>query len=432
MLARARARGGLAHLDIAKRLFGTLDVPPGTSARQVQYIERELQHGAHNYAPLPVVLERGDGAFLYDVDGKRYYDFLAAYSAVNQGHCHPRIVGALEEQARKLTLTSRAFYNNVLGEFEHKVTKLFGYDKVLAMNSGVEAGDTAIKLARRWAYDCKGVARNRAKVVFAANNFWGRSIAAVSSSTDPESFGGYGPFVPGFECIPYDDLGALERAIRDPDTAAFMVEPIQGEAGVVVPSKGYLQGVRKLCDDYNVLMIADEVQTGLGRTGRMLCVDHDGVRPDILVLGKALSGGVYPVSAALADDHIMLNIKPGQHGSTYGGNPLGCRVAMAALDVLVEERLAENAMRLGEILRGQLSGLHPKIKLVRGKGLLNAIVIDESDGVSAWDVCMRLKDAGLLAKPTHGNIIRLAPPLVITEEQLAECVSIIKRVFDSL
>jgi len=363
------------------------------------------------------------------VEGKEYFDFLAAYSAVNQGHCHPRIIEALRGQAETLTLTSRAFYNNVLAEFEEKITALFGYDKVLAMNTGVEGGETACKLARRWAYDVKGVPPNQAKILFAGGNFWGRTLAAISSSTDDESRGGFGPYMPGFEIVPYNDLEALARALQDPNVAAFMVEPIQGEAGVVVPDPGYLRSVRDLCTKNNVLWIADEVQTGLCRTGRLLCVDHEEVKPDILVLGKALSGGVYPVSAALANDEVMLNIRPGQHGSTYGGNPLGARVAMAALDVLVEEKLADNAERLGQILRAELAGMHPKIKLVRGKGLLNAIVIDESDGITAWDICLRLKEKGLLAKPTHGDIIRLAPPLVINDEQLGQCLDIVKTTF---
>lgn len=390
-----------------------------------EVFKREDKFGAHNYHPLPVALEKGEGCFVWDVEGNRYFDYLSAYSACNQGHCHPKIVKALNDQASKLTLTSRAFYNDVLGEFEEYITKLFKYDKVLPMNTGVEGGETACKLARKWAYNVKKVPDNQAKIIFAAGNFWGRTLAAISSSTDPSSYAGFGPYMPGFGMVPYDDLGALEREFQDPNVCAFMVEPIQGEAGVVVPSEGYLKGVRELCTKYNVLWIADEVQTGLCRTGKMLCVEHSGVRPDMLVLGKALSGGIFPVSAVLADDEVMLTIKPGEHGSTYGGNPLGCKVAIASLEVLLEEKLADNAAKLGEMLRKELNKL-PKdvVKVVRGKGLLNAIVISEK--FDAWDVCVRLRDNGLLAKPTHGDIIRFAPPLVMNEEQLMESVSIIK------
>jgi len=403
------------------------DVSPKTAA----VIEREDKYGAHNYHPLPVALARGEGVFMWDVDGKRYFDFLSAYSAVNQGHCHPRIIEALKEQASVLTLTSRAFYNDVLGEYEEKVTKLFGYDKVLGMNTGVEGGETACKLARKWAYSVKGITPNCAKIVFATGNFWGRTMSAISSSSDPSSYAGFGPYMPGFPMIPYDDLDALELACQDPTVAAFMVEPIQGEAGVVVPTPGYLKGVRDICDRYNVLWIADEVQTGLARTGRRLAVDHEAVRPDLVVLGKALSGGVFPVSAVLADDEVMLTIKPGEHGSTYGGNPLGCRVAMAALDVLEEEQLAANADRLGAILRAELAKLPTdRVSLVRGKGLLNAVVINPE--FDAWKVCLKLRDAGLLAKPTHGDIIRLAPPLVINDTQLEECVEIITNTILSM
>ncbi|KAK9806178.1 hypothetical protein WJX72_004528 [[Myrmecia] bisecta] len=404
--------------------------PPGSSQA---YIEREERYGAHNYAPVPVVIHKAQGVFVWDVEGKRYYDFLSAYSAVNQGHNHPKITSALIDQVNTLSLTSRAFYNDVLGQYEEFITKLFGYDKVLPMNTGVEGGETAIKLARRWGYDVKGVPKNQAKVLFAENNFWGRTLAAISSSTDPESFGGFGPFMPGFEVIPYNDLPALEEKLKsDPNIVAFMVEPIQGEAGVVVPDQGYLHGAHKLLKQHNALLIADEVQTGLARTGRMLASDHEGVHPDILVLGKALSGGIYPVSAVLANDEIMLTIGRGQHGSTYGGNPLAARVAMAALNVLVEEDLAANAERLGKLLRQQLSAIgSPRITAVRGKGLLNAIVIKEQRGVSAYDVCLRLKERGLLAKPTHGDIIRLAPPLTITEEQLMECATIIRDTIKS-
>ncbi len=397
------------------------------------FLELENKYGAHNYHPLPVVLEKGEGVFLWDVDGKRYYDFLSGYSAVNQGHCHPRIIASLTEQAKKLTLTSRAFHNNLLGEYERFITQYFGYDKVLPMNTGVEGGETAIKLARRWAYTKKGVAENQARIVFAEGNFWGRTLAAISASTDPSSYKGFGPYMPGFDLVPYNDLPALEKALQDPAVAAFMVEPIQGEAGVVIPDEGYLQGVRALCNQYNVLFIADEIQTGLARTGKMLACDHENVRPDILILGKALSGGVLPVSAVLADDEIMLNILPGEHGSTYGGNPLACAVAITALTVLKEENMAENAEAMGKILRDGLSRIQsPYIKTVRGKGLLNAIVIKHPDTEAAWKLCMILKDNGLLAKPTHGDIIRFAPPLVISKEHVIECVEIIERSIQSL
>ncbi|XP_008592497.1 PREDICTED: ornithine aminotransferase, mitochondrial isoform X1 [Galeopterus variegatus] len=388
--------------------------------------ERESKYGAHNYHPLPVALERGKGVYVWDVEGRRYFDFLSAYGAVNQGHCHPKIVNALKSQVDKLTLTSRAFYNNVLGEYEEYVTKLFNYHKVLPMNTGVEAGETACKLARKWAYTVKGIQKYKAKIVFVVGNFWGRTLAAISSSTDPTSYDGFGPFMPGFEVIPYNDLPALERALQDPNVAAFMVEAVQGEAGVVVPDPGYLTGVRELCTRHQVLFIADEVQTGLARTGRWLAVDHENVRPDIVLLGKALSGGLYPVSAVLCDDEIMLTIKPGEHGSTYSGNPLGCQVAIAALEVLEEENLAENADRMGTILRKELMKLPSDIvTAVRGKGLLNAIVIRETKDYDAWKVCLRLRDNGLLAKPTHGDIIRLAPPLVIKEDEIRESVEII-------
>uniref|UniRef100_A0A8C6UNR7 Ornithine aminotransferase n=1 Tax=Neogobius melanostomus TaxID=47308 RepID=A0A8C6UNR7_9GOBI len=389
---------------------------------------REEKYGAHNYHPLPVALERGEGIYVWDVEGNRYCDFLSAYSAVNQGHCHPKIVSALTAQSSRLALTSRAFYNDVLGAYEEYVTRLFGYDKVLPMNTGVEAGETACKLARKWAYTVKGVPKNQAKIIFANGNFWGRTMAAISSSTDPSSYEGFGPYMPGFELIPYNDIPSLEKALQDPNVAAYMMEPIQGEAGVVVPDPGYLTKVRQLCTKHNVLWIADEVQTGLARTGRRLAVDHENVRPDIITLGKALSGGVYPVSAVLCDDEIMLTIKPGEHGSTYGGNPVACRVAMAALEVLEEERLAENAERMGQILRTELSKL-PKdiVTTVRGKGLLNAIVIKETKDYDAWQVCLRLRDNGLLAKPTHGDIIRFAPPLVISESEIRDCVDVIQR-----
>lgn len=389
---------------------------------------REDKYGAHNYHPLPVALERAEGLYVWDVEGRRYYDFLSAYSAVNQGHCHPKIIAALSSQASRLTLTSRAFYNDVLGAYEEFITTMFGYDKVLPMNTGVEGGETACKLARKWAYTVKGVPNNQAKIIFANGNFWGRTMAAISSSTDPSSYEGFGPFMPGFELIPYNDIPALEKALQDPNVAAFMVEPIQGEAGVVVPDAGYLTTVRELCTKHNVLFIADEVQTGLARTGRRLAVDHEAVRPDMVVLGKALSGGVYPVSAVLCDDEVMLTIKPGEHGSTYGGNPLACRVAIAALEVLEEEKLAENSETMGQLLRSELNKL-PKdiVTTVRGKGLLNAIVIKETKDYDAWKVCMRLRDNGLLAKPTHGDIIRLAPPLIIKEHEVRECVDIIQK-----
>ena len=393
-----------------------------------EYIALEDKYGAHNYHPLPVVLAKGEGVFVWDVEGKKYYDFLSSYSAVNQGHCHPKIVAALKEQADTLTLTSRAFHNDVLGQYEEFVTKLFGYDKVLPMNTGVEGGETANKLARKWGYMKKGIETNKARIIFAKGNFWGRTLAAISSSDDPSSYEGFGPFMPGYDLIPYNDLEALETELKDFNVCAFMVEPIQGEAGVVVPDEGYLAGVRKLCDKYNVLFIADEVQTGIARTGKMLACDYEDARPDLLILGKAISGGVFPVSAVLADDEIMLCIQPGEHGSTFGGNPLACKVAQAALEVVIDENLAENAYRLGKIFRRELRAFdNDMITLVRGRGLLNAIVIKPKDGKEAWDVCLKLRDNGLLAKPTHGDIIRFAPPLVITEEQLMDCIAIIKK-----
>lgn len=396
-----------------------------------QAIQLEDRFGAHNYHPLPVVLARGEGVFLWDVEGQRYYDFLSAYSAVNQGHCHPRIISALTEQASKLTLTSRAFHNDVLGTYEKYITELFGYDKVLPMNTGVEGGETAVKLCRKWAYTVKKVPDNMAKIVFVNGNFWGRTLGAISSSTDPSSRGGFGPYMPGYELIPYNDFAALEKALEDPNVAGFMVEPIQGEAGVVVPDEGYLKKAYELCREKNVLFIADEVQTGIARTGKLYACQHEGFRPDILVLGKALSGGVMPVSAVLADDEVMLTIKPGEHGSTFGGNPLACSVAMAALQVVEDEQLSENAEKLGQVFRQRMQQLAEKselVNLVRGKGLLNAIVINDSEeSATAWDICMQLKENGLLAKPTHGNIIRFAPPLVITENQLHECCDIIEQ-----
>ena len=396
-------------------------------------IALEEQYGAHNYHPIPVVLTKGEGVFVWDLEGRRYYDFLSAYSAVNQGHCHPRIVQAMVEQASRLSLTSRAFHNDVLGEYEAFMTKLFGYDKLLPMNTGVEGGETAIKLARRWGYDVKGIEKNKAKILFAEGNFWGRTLSAISSSTDPSSYSGFGPYMTGFELLPYNDLDALAKALEDPHVAGFMVEPIQGEAGVVVPDEGYLRKAFEMCRAKRVLFIADEVQTGIARTGKMLACDHEGFRPDILILGKALSGGMMPVSAVLADDEVMLTIKPGEHGSTYGGNPLACKVAMAAMQVVLDEDLAKNAEVLGEKLRTALRAIDSdRITGIRGKGLLNAIVIQEKDGIDAWEVCMRLKENGLLAKPTHGDIIRLAPPLVIDEAQLMECAAIIRRTIESL
>ena len=396
-----------------------------------QAIDLETRYGAHNYHPLPVVLERGEGVFLWDVEGKKYYDFLSAYSAVNQGHCHPKIIHALKNQADLLTLTSRAFHNNVLGKYEKYITELFGYDKILPMNTGVEGGETALKLCRKWAYKVKGIKKNKAKILFAENNFWGRTLAAVSSSTDPSAFNDYGPYLPGFEIVKYNDLNALEKALEDPNIAGYMVEPIQGEAGVLVPDDGYLRKAYDLCKSKNVLFIADEVQTGISRTGKLYCCQHEGVKPDILILGKALSGGVFPVSAALANDEIMMTIKPGEHGSTFGGNPLGCSIAMAALKVAVDENLADNAEKLGIIFRKELSDFaleNNLVKSVRGKGLLNAILInDTEESKTAWNICLKLRDNGLLAKPTHGNIIRFAPPLIITEKQLLECISIIKK-----
>jgi len=394
------------------------------------YMERENKYGAHNYHPLPVVLERGEGVYLWDVEGKRYYDFLSAYSAVNQGHCHPKIIKAMCEQAQKLTLTSRAFYNNVLGEFEEYVTKYFGYDKVLPMNTGAEADETALKLCRRWAYDVKGIKDGEAKIVVCENNFHGRTITIISMSTDPDAYGGFGPFTPGFVKIPYNNIPALEKALQDPNVAGFLVEPIQGEAGVFVPDEGYLKKAYDLCKKHNVLFIADEVQSGLARTGKMLACEHEGVRPDILILGKAISGGVMPISCVLADDEIMLTIKPGEHGSTFGGNPIAGKVAIAALEVIKEEKLAENAERLGKIFREEMSSIKSNmIELVRGKGLLNAVVIRNKPGKTAWDVCLAMAEKGVLAKPTHGNIIRFAPPLVITEEQLREAIGLIKEAF---
>lgn len=403
-----------------------------TMTKSQAYIETEDKYGAHNYHPLPVVLERGEGASVWDVEGKHYYDFLSAYSAVNQGHCHPRIINALTTQGTKLTLTSRAFHNNLLGEYEKYVTKLFGYDKMLPMNSGVEAVETALKLCRKWAYLVKGIPMNRAKIVFATGNFHGRTLSVVSASCDPDARKDFGPYMPGIEVVEYNNLEALEKLLSaDKDIAGFIVEPIQGEAGVYVPDEDYLPGVQKICRANNVLFIADEIQTGIARTGRMLACDYYDIRPDIIILGKALSGGVLPVSAVLADDEIMMTIKPGEHGSTFGGNPLACAVAQEALQVVLDEKLIEKAYHLGNIFREGLREIqkkNPLITLVRGKGLLNAIVIDSpEDSKLAWNICLKFRDNGLLAKPTHGNKIRLAPPLVMTEEQIKACLDIIEK-----
>ncbi len=395
-------------------------------------IEKEEQFGAHNYHPIPVVIEKGSGVFVWDVEGKKYFDFLSAYSALNQGHNHPKIIQALIDQAKKLTLTSRAFFNDCLGEYEEYITGYFGYDKVLPMNTGAEGVETALKLCRRWAYDKKGVKENEAKIVVVEGNFHGRTITVVSASSDPDSYAGFGPFTPGFIKIPYNDVEALRNALKDPSVAGFLVEPIQGEAGVIIPDPGYIKTAYDVCKQHNVLFIADEVQTGLGRTGKMLACDHEHVHPDILILGKALSGGTLPVAAILAGDDIMLCIKPGEHGSTYGGNPLAAKVAVAALRVLKEEKLVENAERLGTILFNELKSIrHEMIQAVRGKGLFCAMVIKPIKGRNAWDVCLALKENGLLAKPTHNDIIRFAPPLIITEEQLMECIGIIKKTIES-
>ena len=393
-------------------------------------INLENKYGAHNYHPLPVVLSKGEGVYVWDIEGKKYFDFLSAYSAVNQGHCHPKIINSLIEQSKILTLTSRAFYNDVLGEYEEYVTKYFNYDKVLPMNTGVEGGETANKLARKWGYLIKGIEENKAKIIFANGNFWGRTLAAISSSNDPLSYKDFGPFMPGYELVPYNDLNSLEEAFQDSNVCAFMVEPIQGEAGVVVPDEGYLAGVKKLCSQYNVLFMADEVQTGIARTGKMLATDYEDARPDVLILGKALSGGVLPVSAVLADDEIMMCIKPGEHGSTYGGNPLACAVAKTALEVIKDENLEENAMLMGNYFRKKMNDLAKEsdlVNLIRGKGLLNALVINDSeDSSTGWDICLKMKEKGLIAKPTHGNIIRFAPPLVINKKEIDESCQIIR------
>lgn len=403
------------------------------SAQSQHYLELEEKYGAHNYHPLPVVLEKGEGVYVWDVEGKRYYDFLSGYSAVNQGHCHPAIISALTGQAQKLTLTSRAFHSNLLGEYEKYITKYFGYDKVLPMNTGVEAVETAIKLARHWGYRKKGIEQNKAKIIVCAQNFHGRTTGVISFSTDTTATNDFGPFIPGYEIIPFNDLIALENAFQDKHVCGFLFEPLQGEAGVVVPDDGYYKGIRQLCNEYKVLMLADEIQTGLARTGTMLACDHENVRPDILILGKALSGGTLPVSAVLADDEIMMTIKPGEHGSTYGGNPLACAVAMASLQILRDEKLAENAFAMGNVLREELIKINsPFISTVRGRGLLNAIVIKHSNPEAAWDLCLILKENGLLAKPTHGDKIRFAPPLVIHTAQVLECVEIIRLSLSTL
>lgn len=398
------------------------------SAKTLHFIEQEEKYGAHNYHPLPVVLKKGSGVFFWDVDDKRYYDFLSGYSAVNQGHCHPKIVAALVEQASTLTLTSRAFHNDQLGDYEKFITGYFGYDKVLPMNTGVEAVETALKLSRKWGYEVKGIEKDKAKIIVCANNFHGRTLGVISYSTDPTATKNFGPFIPGFEVIPFNDLPALERSFQDKNVAAFLFEPIQGEAGVIVPEEGYYASVRSLCTEYDVLMVADEIQTGLCRTGNLLACDHENVRPDIIILGKALSGGLLPVSAVLADDEIMMTLKPGEHGSTYGGNPLACKVAVAALSVLKEENMAANAVSMGKMFREGLQAIQSHhIKTVRGRGLLNAIVISHANEEAAWDLCLELKENGLLAKPTHGDKIRFAPPLIITEDQVKECINIIGK-----
>lgn len=397
------------------------------------FIEKEDRYGAHNYHPLPVVLEKGEGIYVWDVEGKRYFDFLSAYSAVNQGHCHPRLVKALTQQASKLALTSRAFYNNKLGDWEEYITRYFGFDRMLPMNTGAEGVETALKLARKWAYKVKGIARNQAKIVVCNGNFHGRTITIVSMSSDPDAYNDYGPYTPGFKNIPFNDVVALEEALADPDVAAFLTEPIQAEAGVFVPSDGFLKAARELCDQYNVLFIADEIQTGIARSGKLLAVDHENVKPDILILGKALSGGMYPISCVLANDKVMLTIKPGEHGSTFGGNPIASAVAMEALQIVKDEKLAENSDKMGQIFRKELQAIKSEMIVeVRGKGLLNAVTIKPKNGKTAWDVCLEMKEIGLLAKPTHGDIIRFTPPLIINETQMKEAIAIIKEVFKKM
>ena len=401
-----------------------------TTLTSKDYMAKEDKFGAHNYHPLPVVLAKGKGIYVWDVEGKKYFDFLSAYSAVNQGHCHPKITDALTTQANTLALTSRAFYNNVLGDWEEYMTKLFGYDKMLPMNSGAEADETALKLTRKWAYKVKGIPANEAKIIVCDGNFHGRTITIVSMSSDPDAYNDYGPYTPGFIHIPFNDIERLEQELKNPNVAGFLVEPIQAEAGVFVPDEGYLKKAAELCKKYNVLFVADEVQTGLGRTGKLLACDHENVKPDILILGKALSGGVYPVSCVLANNEIMLTIKPGEHGSTYGGNPIAASVAIAALDVIQDEKLVENSQRMGEIFRREMKAVKSKmIEIVRGKGLLNAVAVKPNNGKTAWDVCLRLKENGLIAKPTHEHIIRFTPPLIITEPELMEALEIIKKTF---
>jgi ornithine--oxo-acid transaminase len=395
-----------------------------------EYIDKEERFGAHNYHPLPVVLERGEGVFVWDVEGIKYYDFLSAYSAVNQGHCHPRLIQAMTAQASKLALTSRAFYNNKLGEWEEYITNFFGYDRVLPMNSGAEGVETALKLARKWGYKVKGIAREQVKIVVCNGNFHGRTISIISMSSDPDAYNEYGPYTPGFVNIPFNDVVALEKALSDPDVAAFLVEPIQAEAGVFVPDEGYLRAARELCDQYNVLFIADEIQTGIARTGRLLACDHEDVKPDMLILGKALSGGMYPVSCVLANNEVMLTIKPGEHGSTYGGNPIAAAVSVEALQIINDEKLAENSEKMGEIFRKEMAGTNsPMVEEVRGKGLLNAITIRPMNGKAAWDVCLVMKEHGVIAKPTHGHIIRFTPPLIITQDQMMDAIDRIKKAF---
>lgn len=431
VVGNAAIPGRVTTLSRVRLMPNSRSLSTVTTTKTQAAIDLEMDVSAHNYHPIPVVINRAKGVYMWDVDGKKYMDFLSAYSAVNQGHCHPRIIAALHEQSSTLTLTSRAFYNDKLGPYAKYITELFGYDRVLPMNTGVEAGETAVKLARKWGYQVKGVEPNKARVIFAKANFWGRTMAAISSSTDPSSYTNFGPYMPGFDLVPYNDLNALEAQLAsDPNTVAFMVEPIQGEAGVVVPDAGYLAGVRALCDKYNVLFIADEVQTGLCRTGSMLCMDHSGVKADIVCLGKALSGGTLPVSAVLTSHEVMLTIKPGEHGSTYGGNPLACVVAMESLQVLIDEKMAENAIRQGKRFREAIQGFNsPIVQTVRGKGLLNAVVIEDrsKDKSYAWDLCVRMADMGLLAKPTHGNIIRFAPPLCITDKEMDQALDILQK-----
>ncbi|KAL5491819.1 hypothetical protein EMCRGX_G017189 [Ephydatia muelleri] len=426
----SRVRSALGPVRVSYRSLST-SKPAQITAQEVY--DKEAKYGATNYAPLPVVLAKGEGVYAWDVEGKKYYDFLSGFSVLNQGHRHPKIVKALKDQVDKLTLVSRAFYSDSLADFEEYATKLFGYSRILPMNTGVEAADLSIKLARRWAYEVKGVPRYKAKIIFAAGNFWGRSIAALSASTDPDCYGGYGPYVPNFINIPFDDLRALERFSDDPDVAAFMVEPIQGENGAVVPQEGYLRGVREICNKNKILFIADEIQTGLGRTGKWLACQHEGVRPDIVTLGKALSGGMFAISAVLADDEVMLSIKPGQHGSTFGGSPLAAKVAIASLKVIEEEKLCENAEKMGKVLFSELSSLDPNIvPVVRGKGLLGCLVVRPQGKINAWNICLKLRDNGVLAKPIRGEMIRIAPPLIITKEQLIEATTIIKKTIHSM